>query len=161
LCCSSEFRQFCEARFFLQNLVLKFCYDSLCRELDFPDEIVEKIFEAAKMSIRLQKYKIRRMEWKKLVALSTLNKQWYRVLGKEGSEEIKVRFGDLPLKAKKIIFEMVARSVCLRAGGYSYKSQAADCKKLVACRVVCKSWNYWIGKACEGKEMRMGYIILY
>jgi hypothetical protein len=62
LCCSSEFRQFCEARFFLQNLVLKSCYDSLCRELDFPDEIVEKIFKAAKMSIRLQKYKIRRME---------------------------------------------------------------------------------------------------
>jgi hypothetical protein len=49
LCCSSEFRRFCEARFFLQNLVLKSCYDSLCRELDFPDEIVEKIFEAAKM----------------------------------------------------------------------------------------------------------------
>jgi hypothetical protein len=62
LCCSSEFRQFCEARFFLQNLVLKSCYDLLCRELDFPDEIVEKIFEAAKMSIRLHKYKIRRME---------------------------------------------------------------------------------------------------
>jgi hypothetical protein len=62
LCYSSEFRQFREARFFLQNLVLKSCYDSLCRELDFPDEIVEKISEAAKMSIRLQKYKSRRME---------------------------------------------------------------------------------------------------
>jgi hypothetical protein len=79
------------------------------------------------------------MEWKKLVALSTLNKQWYRVIGNVGNEEIKVRFGDLLLKAKKIIFEMVATSVCLRAGGYSYESQAADCKKLVACRVVCKS----------------------
>jgi hypothetical protein len=82
------------------------------------------------------------MEWKKLVALSTLNKQWYRVIEKEGSEEIKVRFGNLPLKAKKIIFEMVSRLVCLRAGGYSYESQAADYKKLVACRVVCQSWNY-------------------
>jgi hypothetical protein len=140
---------------------LKSSYDSLCRELDFLDEIVEKVIDAAKMSIRLQKYKIRRMEWKKLVALSMPNKQWYRVNGKQGSEEIKVRLGDLPLKAKKIIFEMVARSVCLRAGGYSYESQAADCKKMVACRVVCKSWNYWIGKACKGKEMRMGYINLY
>jgi hypothetical protein len=114
LCCSSEFRQFCEARFFLQNLGLESCYDSLCRELDFPDEIVEKGFEAAKMSIRLQKYKIRRMEWKKLVVLSTLNKQWYRVIGKEGSEEIKVPFGDLPLKAKKIIFEMGTRTKAKR-----------------------------------------------
>jgi predicted ABC-class ATPase len=102
--------------------------------LDVPDEMFERIFEEAKMSIRLQKYKTRRMQWKKLIALLKVNKQWYRVIGKEGSEEINVRFVDLPLKAKRLIFESVARAVSLRGGGYSYESQADDCKKLVACR---------------------------
>jgi hypothetical protein len=38
-----------------------------CREVDFPDEIIERIFELAKMSIRLQKVKIRRAQWKIIV----------------------------------------------------------------------------------------------
>ena len=128
-----------------------------CREVDFPDEIIERIFELAKMSIRLQKVKIRRAQWKMLVGLSTVSKQWHRVIGREGSEELCVRFGDLPLKAKKHIFESVVDSVCLKGGEYRYDGQDLDCKKIVACKIVNKSWKYWIDKACKGKEMRMGY----
>jgi hypothetical protein len=46
----------------------------LCREVDFLDEIIERIFELAKMLIRLQKVKIRREQWKMLVGLSTVSK---------------------------------------------------------------------------------------
>jgi hypothetical protein len=37
--------------------------------VDFPDEIIERIFELAKMSIRLQKVKIRRARWRMLVGV--------------------------------------------------------------------------------------------
>jgi hypothetical protein len=97
-----------------------------CREMDFPDEIVERIFELAKMSIRLQKVKLRSAQWKMLVGLAAVSKQWHRVIGKEGSEELCVRFGDLPLKAKKIIFERVVDSVCLKGGEYTYEDQEVD-----------------------------------
>jgi hypothetical protein len=126
--------------------------------MDFPDEIVERILELAKMSIRLQKVKFRRAQWKMLVALATVSKQWHRVIGKEGSEELCVRFGDLPLKAKKNIFERVVDSVCLKGGEYGYEDQEVDCRRIVACKIVNKSWKYWIDKACKGKELRMGYI---
>jgi hypothetical protein len=110
--------------------------------VDFPDEIIEKIFELAKMSIRLQKVKIRRAQWRMLVGLATVSKQWHRVIGREGSEELCVRFGDLPLKARKSIFERVVESVCLKGGEYRYEGQELDCKKIVACRIVNKSWKY-------------------
>jgi hypothetical protein len=129
-----------------------------CREVDFPDEINERIFELAKMLIRLQKVKIRRAQWKMLVGLSTVSKQWHRVIGREESEELCVWFGDLPLKAKKYISESVVDSMCLKGGEYSYDGQDLDCKKIVACKIVNKSWKHWIDKACKGKEMRMGYI---
>jgi hypothetical protein len=80
------------------------------------------------------------------------------VIGKEGSEELCVRFGDLPLKAKKIIFERVVDSVCLKGGKYTYKDQEVDCRKIVACKIVNKTWKYLINKTCNGKELRMGCI---
>jgi hypothetical protein len=44
------------------------------------------------------------------------------VIDKEGSEELCVRFGDLPLKAKNIIFERVVDLVCLKGGEYTYEN---------------------------------------
>jgi hypothetical protein len=52
----------------------------------------------------------------------------------------------------------VVDSVCLKGGEYRYDGQDLDCKKIVACKIVNKSWKYWIDKACKGKEMRLGYI---
>jgi hypothetical protein len=129
-----------------------------CREVDFQDEIVERIFELAKMSIRLQKVKIRRAQWKMLVGLSIVSKQGHRVIGREGSKELCVQFENLPLKAKKHLFESVVDSVCLKGGEYRYDGQNLICMKIVACKIVNKRWKYWIDKACKGKEMRMGYI---
>jgi hypothetical protein len=61
------------------------------------------------------------------------------VIGREGSEELCVRFEDLPLKARKHIFESVVDSVCLKGGEYRYNGQDLYCKKIVACKIVNKS----------------------
>jgi hypothetical protein len=57
-----------------------------------------------------------------------------------------------------MIFERVVDSVCLKGGKYTYEDQEVDCRRIVACNIVNKSWKYWIDKACKGKELRMGYI---
>jgi hypothetical protein len=103
-----------------------------------PDEVWELIYSKAKMRIHVTRANNRRVEWKRLVSLSSLSRQWKRVVGKESSEDLLVRFTDLNGRVKERIFEKVVDFVAFKHGKVNYIGQVEDCKKLVR----CFGWTY-------------------
>lgn len=89
-----------------------------------------------------------------------VNKQMQRVIGSESSEELTVRFSDLSGRCKETIFEKVVAAVAFKGGEYNYVGQMDDCKKLVRCKILCKTWNYWLTRKMVGKEMKLGLVVV-
>jgi hypothetical protein len=125
-----------------------------------PDEVWELIYSKAKMKIHVIRANRRRVEWKRLVSLSSLSRQWKRVVGKESSEDLLVRFTDLNGRVKERIFEKVVDSVAFKHGKVNYFGQVEDCKKLVRCKTLCKNWKYWLSRKTVGKEMSLGLVVV-
>ena len=66
-------------------------------------------------------------------------------------------FADLNWQCKRAIFVKAIESMAL-SGSMRYEGQLEDCKKLVQCKAVCKSWKYWIRRLTSGVEMRSNII---
>lgn len=67
------------------------------------------------------------------------------------------RFADLTWSCKKTIFTKVVSDVRFK-DEWKYKDQEMECKCLIQCKSVDKSWKYWISRTVSGCQMRKGVI---
>lgn len=97
----------------------------------------------------------RRNEWRKCIGvLESTCVEFYRATK---GLECETRFFDLTSACKKVIFEKVVSSIRI-SGNLLYPGQLEDCKYFVQCKVLNRSWRYWIGKSVSGVEMRINVI---
>lgn len=97
----------------------------------------------------------RRKEWKMVhKRLCTVCRDFEIVCTKIDYE---AGFADMNWRLKRGIFETLIRRTAL-CRTLKYIGQEEDCKRVVQCKVVCKSWKYWISRSTSGVEMRENII---
>ena len=95
----------------------------------------------------------RKNEWKKLMKIFESTCKEF----KEASSSLvcNTRFADLSWSCKRQIFSKVVAA--LKYTG-ECEEQERNCKRFIQCKLVDKSWKYWIGRSVSGKEMRKNVI---
>jgi hypothetical protein len=102
----------------------------------------------------------RRKQWKEFVKLSTVCKEWSRLVGTCQKRGIGSCWADLSGRLKFVIISKVVDDVCIKKGIVSFEEQELQCKKIVSCSTVNREWCMLVKLSTEGREMRFGHIAM-